>query len=244
MINYKKLQTKHSSGESGFTIIESLVALIIAAVLLTVIAPVIVLSTATRLQARRVELATQAAKTYIDGVKTGVITQHPPITTVETDFLANPPTETSLACPTGNAYCTSPSTSLPSSKYLLYCIDGDINNGDPNLEKGCTNNSKDLIIQVFGYNQQTNDSLRGYRLGLRVYRADAFKSGITLKASKENIKQQQTFTGGTGLTDVQAPLLEMTTDLSPETTSFDDLCRRLKPKSAPSNPNPNPNSQC
>jgi type II secretory pathway pseudopilin PulG len=35
------------------------------------IAPVLVLSVATRVQARRVELGTQAARTYIDGVRSG-----------------------------------------------------------------------------------------------------------------------------------------------------------------------------
>ncbi|HBQ97795.1 MAG TPA: hypothetical protein DD761_04590, partial [Cyanobacteria bacterium UBA11691] len=47
-------------GESGFTLIESLVAVVILTIMLVGIAPVIVLATATRIQARRVELATQA----------------------------------------------------------------------------------------------------------------------------------------------------------------------------------------
>ncbi len=59
--------------QSGFTIVESLMAIVVVGILLTVIAPVITLSVATRVQARRVELATQAVKTYIDGIRTGAI---------------------------------------------------------------------------------------------------------------------------------------------------------------------------
>lgn len=73
MIKLKKQQQKTSCSDSGFTIIESLVAIIVVAILLTAIAPVLVMSTATRVQARRVELATQAAKSFIDGVRTGAI---------------------------------------------------------------------------------------------------------------------------------------------------------------------------
>jgi prepilin-type N-terminal cleavage/methylation domain-containing protein len=70
MIKRKQQQIIRPSGESGFTIIESLVAIIVAAILLAAIAPVIILSAATRVQARRVEQATQATKSFIDGVKT------------------------------------------------------------------------------------------------------------------------------------------------------------------------------
>lgn len=78
MIKYK--QQIHPSGDSGFTIIESLVAMLLVTILLTAITPVIVISTATRVQSRRAELATQAAKTFIDGIRTGVIT--PPSATI------------------------------------------------------------------------------------------------------------------------------------------------------------------
>jgi prepilin-type N-terminal cleavage/methylation domain-containing protein len=59
--------------QSGFTIIECLLGIILVSILLTAIAPVIALSVATRVQARRVEQATQAAKSYIDGVRAGKI---------------------------------------------------------------------------------------------------------------------------------------------------------------------------
>lgn len=68
-----KLLTPPST-QSGFTLIESLLAIMIVSILMVGIAPVIVLSVATRVQARRVELGTQAARTYIDGVRSGKIT--------------------------------------------------------------------------------------------------------------------------------------------------------------------------
>ena len=48
-------------------------AVVVVSILLTAILPMIILSTATRVQARRVDLATQAARGYIDGVRSGVI---------------------------------------------------------------------------------------------------------------------------------------------------------------------------
>ena len=71
------------SPDAGFTLIESVVAIVLLSVMLVGIAPVIVLSTATRVQARRVELATQAARAYVDGIRSGVI--FPPYMVVELD---------------------------------------------------------------------------------------------------------------------------------------------------------------
>lgn len=73
MNTLKQPQPPIPSTQSGFTLIECLLAIIIVSVLLVAIAPAVVISTATRLQARRVELATQAARTYVDGVRSGSI---------------------------------------------------------------------------------------------------------------------------------------------------------------------------
>src|SRR4028118_1390884 len=69
------------SAQSGFTIIESLMALMVAAILLTVLSPLVVLSTSYRVQARRIDLATQAARSYIDGLRSDSIS--PPTTRVD-----------------------------------------------------------------------------------------------------------------------------------------------------------------
>ncbi|RUR80818.1 hormogonium polysaccharide secretion pseudopilin HpsB [Chlorogloeopsis fritschii PCC 9212] len=211
MIQHKQQQNNPTSSESGFTIIESLVAILVAAVLLAAIAPVIVLATATRVQSRRIELATQAAKTYIDGVRTRAI---PPPASTSTGVSLNAsdaPTVGSLTC-NANQYCTVPATPADN----LYCIDGD--------GGGCTiASTKDLIIQAFRYNTASTDAKAGYQLGLRVYRADGFNSDGSLR--KAPLKQT-TFTGGLG--DRKAPLVEMITAIAPQSTSFNDLCNRLK----------------
>ncbi len=196
--------TTKQANQAGFTIIESLMAIVVVGILLAAIAPVIVLSTATRVQARRVELATQAARAYIDGIRSGTI-QYPPSTTSQLEGYTAPTNSGSLNC-RANAYC--------SSTPDLYCVDFD--------GSGCSSSSlTDMVVQAFRTNSASVDPNQGYSLGLRVYRADAFKDPGTLKQGI----QQATFTGGLG--DSKAPLLEMTTDIATDQTSFRDFCNRL-----------------
>lgn len=215
----KDPQNLSDSTQSGFTIIECLLAIIIVSLLMTAIAPVLAISVATRVQARRVELATAAAKAYIDGVRSGEI-QPPPKTISATTILEKVPAPTvgTLTCKDNRAYCKPPGDSL-------YCI---------NFEnQGCSNKSlRAMIIQPFAYTSQSSaDPKKGYQLGIRVYRADAFTSGRTLLATGLNKqKVDRTFTGGTGLKTRQAPLIEMTTEIvndGKEATGFADLCKRV-----------------
>ena len=57
--------------EAGFTIIESLVAILVVSALLTAIAPVIGISAANRVQAKRIEQAANASRAYLDSLRTG-----------------------------------------------------------------------------------------------------------------------------------------------------------------------------
>ena len=218
MITRKKKQLSPQSSQSGFTIIESLMAIVVVGALMTAIAPVIVLSVATRVQARRVEIASQAARAYIDGIRSGAIA--PPNTTVlpttSQYFLnsVNAPTSSgSLTCTASTAdypYCQNTST------LSLYCFDLD--------GGGCNSTSpKDITIQVFrsSVTSASNDFQKGYRLGLRVYRANAFSDSTPLTKGT----QQATFTAGLG--NRKAPLVEMTTEISTEQTRFRDMCDRL-----------------
>jgi prepilin-type N-terminal cleavage/methylation domain-containing protein len=212
MIKHKQQPKIPCSSESGFTIIESLIAMLVVTILLTAVAPVIVLATASRVQARRIELGTLAAKSYIDGVKTAAIAAPASTSTGVTLNGSEPPTVGSLTC-SANAYCTVPAT--PANN--LYCIDG-------NNDGVCTlNNSKDLLIQAFRYNTASTSATTGYQLGVRVYRADGFSSDGSLTKAP---RKQATFTGGLG--DRKAPIVEMTTAIAPQSTSFNDLCNRLK----------------
>jgi prepilin-type N-terminal cleavage/methylation domain-containing protein len=216
--------------QGGFTIVESLVALIVVSILLAAIAPVITLSVATRLQSRRVELASQATRAYIDGVRTGNI--EAPLDTGSTstnlsEFNA-PTTSGSFSCD-ANSYCTTTSTSTTPTN--LYCIDFDNLVIPPASSPQCESSSlTDMVVQAFRYNP-TSDSTAddGYALGIRVYRADAFKLSTTLSRNNSNDNNekvtQNTFTGGAG--QRTSPLVEMTTEINETVPEYSDLCDRL-----------------
>ena len=163
---------KHKT-DGGFTIVESLLAIIIVGILLVGIAPIIVLSVATRIQARRVEGATQAARTYIEGTRATSI-QAPnsrayldlsdsefksnqlfasiPIPSVDALSICQTKT-TATKCPTNNYIDPKPAVSpnpptfggnlLDGKTSSLYCFDVD---GDG----VCSADSlQDMIVQSF-----------------------------------------------------------------------------------------------
>jgi prepilin-type N-terminal cleavage/methylation domain-containing protein len=210
-MNFKPYKISSTSGESGFTIIESLIAIVVVAILMVAIAPAIVFSTATRVQSKRIEIATQAAKTYIDGVKIGTITAPVQAGTGVSLNAFSAPTVGSLTC-NANAYCTVPATPADN----LYCIDED--------GGGCTlTSNQDFVVQAFRYNANSTNVSTGYLLGVRVYRADGFRNDGSLQIAPA---KQGTVTSGLG--DRKIPLLEMTTEISSQTGSFNDLCNRLR----------------
>jgi prepilin-type N-terminal cleavage/methylation domain-containing protein len=79
MTKQKQHQNLSQPRDGGYTIIESLVAMIVVSALMVMIAPVMAFSVATRVQARRTELATQAAKAYIDALRSESIKFNGPI---------------------------------------------------------------------------------------------------------------------------------------------------------------------
>lgn len=228
------LKPKHNptpSSQAGFTIIESLMAIILVSILMVAIAPVIVLSVATRVQARRLEMGSNAAKAFIDGVRSGAIAA-PPLTTAAPDALAS---TAGFDCP---APGTPPGTPPPKMFYCgatttpstnLFCMDND-------GETGCDPNSlKDMVIHTYGVTPLPGlGPDKGYVLGVRVYRAEAFKDGTGL----QNQTAARSVAGGLG--NVKAPLIETTTEIASPNTTLRDLCNRLRPDPA----NPNPNSAC
>lgn len=243
----RKIIVSHSQQDGGFTIVESLLAIIIVGILLVGIAPVVVLSVATRIQARRVENATQAARTYIEGTRATSI-QAPKATVFLTqgkfentttggilfDGLESPPIDSLNGCLTKTAALSN--SKCKTNDYInnvdggatpsLYCFDVD---GDG----VCSIDSlQDVIVQAFrSTNIATGDDAgQGYILGIRVYRADGFVGTDPLKASSSTESQKAaTFAGGLG--DKKAPLVEMTTDItirgSDITKLFPNICARL-----------------
>jgi prepilin-type N-terminal cleavage/methylation domain-containing protein len=239
-------QTLLKPTQSGFTLIESLLAIIIVSVLMVAIAPVITLSVATRVQARRVELATQAARNYIDAVRGDMLTKDKKLVPKAAVVLRQVDSNNKFipqgrlrfaaqfAAPAPGDLTNCPST-LQNYPYCrntrplsLYCVDLD--------GGGCQNtSSKDMVVQAFrSQTDITDNGDNGFILGVRVYRADAFKAdGIDLQTTKGRVdaggsagpSKVRTFTGGSG--DRKAPLVEMTTEIRTDNTDFEVLCDRL-----------------
>lgn len=225
----------------GFTLVETLIAMLVVSIMMTAIAPVIILAVGNRVQARRVESATQAVRAYVNGIISGSIES--PKHVVELDEVdegdkqknftskravfagVDPPsTVGGLSCLSteGNSYCWNTPTSS------LYCVDLD--------SDGCSSNSvNDLVVQAFrsvtssstrNVTSGSNVDDKSYLLGLRIYRADAFSDNIPLvKSDPEKKRVQMTFSGGVG--DRQAPLMETTTEIVTDKATLQDFCDRL-----------------
>jgi prepilin-type N-terminal cleavage/methylation domain-containing protein len=215
MTKQKQQQNLSQSRDGGYTIIESLVAMIVVSVLMIAIAPVMAFSVATRVQARRTELATQAAKAYIDGLRSESIKFGGPIK----GFPAKS-TEANLA-----------NTAVPGNNTNLYCVDmdGDVDmNGD-----GCeTTSTKDFYVQGAWLNPDSsitnNDpTLKGYQLLVRVYRADSFAPGA-LPLNPTPLAKKQSVVGS-GVGDRTIPVVEMSTEIPASgKPSYKSILERLK----------------
>ncbi|GJD17231.1 unknown protein [Rivularia sp. IAM M-261] len=219
-MKFKQQQaTSQESSESGFTIIESLMAIIVVSILLAAIAPVLVLSTATRVQARRVELATQAAKAFIDAIQSKTIADPDRTRTLSAATSALPRT---LSNNTSD-YLLNIDT--PNNTTGLYCFS---RNGSITEPGSCPSQQNvRFYIQAirFAVNSSEPDKGQGYRLGIRVYRNDTDFPAATASKDGEQGKNQSTFTGGLG--SRKKPLVEMTTEIVRGQPSYGALCSRL-----------------
>jgi prepilin-type N-terminal cleavage/methylation domain-containing protein len=145
--------------DGGYTIIESLVAMIVVSVLMIAIAPVMAFSVATRVQARRIELASQAATAYINALRVGAI--KPNDTGFPVEDNNNPP-------------------AAPTSLSNLYCVDLD------KTTPGCVGSKEFYVQGVHPPNTGTTiPTDTGYALTVRVYRADA--SPAKLKTEQQSV---------------------------------------------------------
>lgn len=219
MIKLKSFYISGRSSQAGYTILEGVMAIVVASVMLALVGPVIAFSVGTRVQAKRVELSAQAGKTYIDAVKSNIVT--------DKDGVVTPPTPKttalqSVAAPnTGTLDCIAGKLCTPTSPdYQLYCVDFD---GSGKCE---LNSVTDMIVQGAAYQPTVTSADSGYSLGVRVYRANSFAADITLKPP---IKSDSLVTNALG--DRKLPLAQMTTEVPPSgksSSSFNDLKDRLK----------------
>ena len=207
-------QHQHSSQprDGGYTIIESLVAMIVVSVLMIAIAPVMAFSVATRVQARRTELATQAARTYIDALRTGAIAGPTP-----------GPVGQGFPIPVINQNNNVADATAPTNSSKLYPLDMDGGGFS-------STSSTDFYVQGVWRNRSDppDPTKTGYELMVRVYRADSFAPGVTLKQNPK-IEKKQSVVGGLG--DKTIPVVEMTTQIprtTGETSAYESLCARLE----------------
>lgn len=209
----KFLQHLLKDKTQGLTIIECLLAIIIVTILIVAIGPVLAFAAATRINARRVELASQSATAYLDSVRTGSVELPPlpaslPPPDRAVDALSQVAAPTALNCSPANissydGYCSNPDTSATS---ILYCVDRNTN-GSCNT----ADDRQDFIIQVA---RVPSPNPNAFLLGTRVYRADAFLDGVPLKTTKSpDGKKSSVLAGGTG--NKSAPVIELITEVIP-----------------------------
>ncbi|MTJ19217.1 MULTISPECIES: prepilin-type N-terminal cleavage/methylation domain-containing protein [unclassified Dolichospermum] len=200
-----KLQPKIlSASDSGFTIIEVLAGVVLIAILLAAISPVLVMSTAVRVQSKTTEKAVQAAKTFINGVSnnsisapTKVITETPntPIN-LETAMPVPQQTDTDL-------YFFKKDSTITACNPISTCQPDQNSPFD------------EFYIQAAQIKPAGTKTSDGYRLAIRIYRED-LDFDQTILGSR---------TGGI-LVNKQAPILITTVEISGSTT-FGSLCSRL-----------------
>lgn len=214
-----QLPQKHNiNKDAGFTIMESLIAMVVVSSLMLAISPVLILSASTRVQSRRVELSAQIARSFIDGVRSGRITAED-ITPVNININQNALSSRNITNSTDGYLISSASMAAPTSEEGLYCVQSDGTIQPP--ENNCENRL--FYIQAGRTSINGSGTNDGYRLAVRVYRRDIeFHEPVVTNATR---KMQGVVTAGSG--DKQAPLVEIIADIANNNTSFTDLCNRL-----------------
>jgi prepilin-type N-terminal cleavage/methylation domain-containing protein len=158
-----RLLLSKSKVPKGVTLIESLMAVVVVGVLLVSIAPLLALATAARVQARRVDQSTTAARGFLDGVTAR---------NKEIDVIK---AYTALVVPSGGCSSYSFDCVAPPGGTGIAVADLDKISGvkiDGNGNGFSVFDPQDYVIQPM-VNENT---ARGVEVGARVYRADAFRA--------------------------------------------------------------------
>ncbi|MFN5064482.1 MAG: hormogonium polysaccharide secretion pseudopilin HpsB [Aphanizomenon sp.] len=214
-----QLPQKHNiNKDAGFTIMESLIAMVVVSSLMLAISPVLILSASTRVQSRRVELSAQIARSFIDGVRSGRI-EAEDITPVNININQNALSSRNITNSTDGYLISSASMAAPTSEEGLYCVQSDGTILPP--ENNCENRL--FYIQAGRTSINSSGTNDGYRLAVRVYRRD-IDFTKTVLANTNNTKNTQAVVGSG---NKQAPLVEIIADIANNNTSFTDLCNRL-----------------
>ncbi len=232
MIQPKHSEQPHSSSEAGYTILEGIMAIVVVTVLLVAISPMIGFAAAVRMQAKRTQLASQAARTYISFVKSepledGQVTgdrapgENNSLSKVDDgieDLATFPAPDVG-----DGANCEIDQTSgYCDADQVLYCVDFD-GDADTNPDQlGCqTDSPVDMFVQPIGrFAVDENgdfDYSKGYDLAVRVYQANAFRGDIDQllyrvdEDDPNSSNQTQSYIGRRDL-----PLVQLSTSVPPE----------------------------
>lgn len=202
-----KLQPKNLSyNDSGFTIIEVLGGVVFIAILLAAISPVLVMSTAVRVQSKATEKAVQAAETFINGVSNNSISAPTRVITVTQNQNTPINLETEMPVP-----------QITDTDLYFFNKDSTITACNPISTCQPDQNSPfdEFYIQAAQIKPAGTETSDGYRLAIRIYREDLDFDQEVLPSS----------TGGI-LVKKQEPILIKTVEIS-GTTTFGSLCSRL-----------------
>ncbi|MBD2177518.1 hypothetical protein H6F42_11400 [Pseudanabaena sp. FACHB-1998] len=182
-----------SADDTGFSLLEALVGVAVVSIVIVAIAPMVALSTSARINARRVDQATQAARSYIDAVRGGginagvfpnIIVASAPNAQFQYTFESiNPPITTNISASTTScAQVTQAVFGVATVKGACVDTNGNgFNVGDP----------QDLFVQPMRSGPTQSDpnfsdlNNRGFWFAVRVYRSDALTNGLTLKTGNE-----------------------------------------------------------
>jgi len=218
------------SEEAGYALIESLIAIVVVAILMTAVTPMIVFSMGARMQAKRIQLATQASQSYLADLKANP---------EENDGLA-PSTVTEIAnigdltgdCEDSDGYCSYDPDDATTGR-MLYCVNFD-------EEAGCqTSSMVDMVvwpIREVASDQQGNplSTDLGYEVAIRVYRANSFADDVDDPLQKDGGVDSSV---AQALGDRTKPLFQTATFISPSFISpstgakrslYESYCQRIR----------------
>lgn len=223
ILQQKFLKKIQSSPEEGYTILEAIIAIFVVTFLLSAMGPVVAFSVGTRVQAKRVELATQAARSYIDAVKAD------PTNPVKANPPREPKTTLTLSTTPVNEVNV-PAGADPEQE--LYCVNFD-------EEAGCQVGSLvDMYVQGSACHPTSTEAKDGYVLGVRVYRANSFDpSNVAGIKPLDNGKVDSDSITTNALGDRSLPLIQMSTEIPPDSGSFDNFETLIGSNNNPCRPN-------
>ncbi len=236
MKKQKHIPRSRPSTESGYTILEGIVAIVVVAILMTAVTPMIVWSVATRLQAKRVQLSASAARSYMTFLRSDPA-KNAPGNVGDNDNV--PPAAGQLTdgnAANGESQCTQEDGYCQNKQ--LYCVNFDEN-------PGCqTESLTDMVVQpivVGNFPTDANDNFdsgKPYEVAVRVYRANSFADDVSdLKIDEVDRTSATSSTSEDGnvgialLGNRTLPLIQLRTSVSSRDTrdeeKYDEFCEAL-----------------